>query len=204
MKIDKTIVCFENLIFWNCFFCVNRSFIIKSEKKKYCKLISSSIFIVILTINIYDFIYTDIYYYKLSFLILVIFELLVLNSAANQGLSVDALGRLDEKCNVDAKYFDTMKNNVTNAILLSAMSLSTDFFGMMLLHLKISEIVTYSIVFAAQDVELLFFAMIIESINLRLSKLKTEPVYGWSKVYRHVLVTAYKLNEEYTSRVSPI
>lgn len=200
---SSTISCFTNLILLENLLCINRSYLIECPRRK---LIGNIIFLVTFTLLI-TVVFVDLLLVRVSFgfrmfqgfLAIEFIDLII--TANLRSNSFDALKRLDEKCGIEDDYIEKLiasSNKYTYFVIVCAV---IDFIGLLILRSS-TEVIIFFILYSAQDAELIFFSMIVEAINLRLSKLKSaSPVFG-SRVYRHVLVTTALVNEEVTPRVS--
>lgn len=203
----NTISSLEGLIILENFLCINRSFLLENSRTRfYGNSFFNFMLVTIFGVSIYDFVYngSEIRASILSFQVFIGFEVFYLAVTARERNSFVALKRLDGKCGVDEEYLKDMRVSVKKTVVIAVLSSVLDAVGGFILIPRASVVLTFCVATAAHDAEMAFYSLLFEGMNWRLSKMEHLPLsLGW-KLYRHVLITALNLSEEFTARVCMI
>lgn len=199
-----TISCYSSFIYLENFFCVNRSYLIPDRRKRiFCNIICILAFSAVIVDFVDDVVNSEIDINEKMFQGVLAVEFLTLALAARyRSTSFAALKRLDEKCGVEKKIIDQLKKKVHKETFVAMVSVAIDIVGIYFIEGKTVQKLTYAIMYAVHEAETIFFALIIEGINLRLMKLNEATPSVGSRVYRHVLLASSQMNIEFTARVS--
>lgn len=202
--VSKTVNCFSNFIVLENFLCINRSFLIDCPKKKiFGNIIFVFTFTLLTTVTIFDIFTSNVDFCNRMFeMCLTVPFLINMITAKLMNNSYNALKILDEKCGIEDEYIKKLVSNCMQCTFFIFVGTAIELLSLTILNVKPAQVLIYTILYSAVDAELIFFSMIANAINLRLSQLTDmSPVFG-SKVYRHVLVTIAAINEELSTRVS--
>lgn len=201
---SKTMPYFINLIIIENFFGISRPHLIEDQRTRLiCDIISISVIITMTSLIIMNLITVSLNIGAriFEFILCIEFYGLVGGSRFRKKI-FHAIQRLDEKCGVDDEYGTKIRAKTTEMILIFLPSVAIDIIGLTLIGVNKEFAVFLSVAFAAHDAEMAFASLMIQTVNLRLEKLKNALPNTGSRVYRHVLIAAAHVSEQYTPRVS--
>lgn len=195
----KNLIIFENLC------CVNRSYLVKERTKRLlCYVLLTISFIIIFGGYINDYVVSGLPMTKNNQVIQIYnwIELLVLATGARMRKTFIAQDRLDQKCGLDDNYMTKFKAMVKTALIANVISFASNIGGSLYLDINISMALIYCYAVAVYDMEIDLIRLLIEGYNLRLTNLKEVTPSAGCRIYRHILIAASQLGEEYNMRVS--
>lgn len=199
----QTTSIFQNFVIIENFFCVNRSFLIENHLWFLSNFIFITVASITSTVIIYDLIYDESVSRGLRVLqIIVIIEIVHLVSTARSAKSFPSIAKLDEKCGDDEEYVSVLKEKASNAVVFLVIMTLLDLSGFAIMDVKPSVLIAFFIATGAADAEILFYTLLITSINLRLSKLKRLSASVGAKKYGYILIASANLSTDFSIRVS--
>lgn len=205
MSFEGTTCLLKNFVIFETLFGVNRLFLVTDRTNKIlCYMLFTISFMIIFGSLINDYVILDL---DMSFSnkCVQIFngiELIVLAAGAIMKKTFVAQDRLDLKCGLDDNYLTKFKALIKNTLIVNVASVVINIGASLYIEPKVSVALTYSYAAAVHDMEMDLIRLFIEGYNLRLTNLKeVSPSIG-CRVYRHVLINASQLDEEYNFRVS--
>lgn len=199
MYLLKNLVIFENL------FCVNRSYLVRERKKRLlCYTLFTISFIIMFGGLINDYVVAGLSMTFHNKLIVIYngIELLILASGARMKKTFVAQDRLDLKCGLDDNYITKFRAMAKSALIFNVISVVLNLGGSLYLDVKICIALIFCYAAAAHDMEIDLIRLLIEGYNLRLMNLKEVTPRAGCRIYRHVLIAASQLGEEFNLRVS--
>lgn len=195
----------KNLIIFEHLFCVNRSYLVRERTKRLlCYVLFTISFIIIFGGYINDYVVADLPMTKNNKVVQIYnwIELLVLATGARMRKTFIAQDRLDQKCGLDDNYVANFKAMVKTTLIANVISVVSNLAGSWYLDTKISIALVYCYAVAVYDMEIDIIRLLIEGYNLRLTNLKEVTPSAGCRIYRHILIAASHLGEEYNIRVS--
>lgn len=200
MYFFKNFVIMENLL------AISRPYLIEDQTTRFvCSIISFTIMALMAGIAIYDLVTFRIRLGLRAFQVIIGIEFFGLSSVSRFRKAIFYLiEKLDEKCGDIEEFGPKLQTKTTNILLSFIPSIIFDFLGLKFLGANYNCAIFLSVAFSAHDAEMYFFSIIVETINMRLERLKSASPCAASRVYRHVLIAIAHLSEQYTARVSII
>lgn len=129
-------------------------------------------------------------------------EIIVLAASARMKKTFVAQDRLDLKCGLDDNYLTKFKAMAKTALISNVVSVVLNLGGSLYLETKVSVVLIYCYAAAAHDMEMDIIKLFIDGYNLRLMNLKEVTPSAGCRIYRHVLIVASQLDEEFNFKVS--
>lgn len=208
MYFEGTNYLLKNLVLLETLFCVNRSYLIKERRRKLlCNTLFAISLINIVGCLIYDYLVLGIQL-SLTNKFIQIYNGVELLSLAASGIGVkkvfEVQNRLDIKCGFDDIYMNKFKRMVNTALTVNVLSVVMNFLCTWYVGLEFSVSLTYNYATVAHDMEMDVIRLLIQGYNLRLSTLRDVTPLAGCKIYRHLLISAAHLCEDFSSRVSII
>lgn len=206
MMARKTMFYFKNFVIMENFLAIGRPYLIEDQTTRLvCTIISFTIMTLIAGIFIYDWLTVTLRLGIRVFQVIVAIEFLGLVSVSRFRKAIlHLIEKLDEKCGEIEEFGPKIQTRTTNILLSFLPSMLFDFLGLRFIGANYNSAIFLSVAFSAHDAEMYLFSIIVETINMRLERLKTASPSTASRVYRHVLIAIAHLSEQYTARVSSI
>ncbi|KAL4704540.1 hypothetical protein ACJJTC_002154 [Scirpophaga incertulas] len=184
------------------FFCISRAFLIEKKRTKYfCNFVFFAVVALVVSAFIYDATNSeDSSSATLSIIetVLIVETIILSFSAIYASKSFEIFNALDDMCDFDKKSVSKYQSEVFSATVITIAATIFDSIGLTLNSFKLSALLILFIGSAAHDAELNFYALLIRSINLRLTNLCKESPNVGSKIYGHILITTTNMGHDFT------
>lgn len=192
---------FKILIILECFYLINRNFLLNNKRTEtICNIITIIISLIVIACLCRDYFNNalDMWFLALDLYSVTQIVYIAITARARRN-TYKALNRLHSKCAQTVEHFARVKRMVKNTSLMSAVSALIDLVALTLILSRPGAVLLLSIAFSGFDADIAFISVLINIINGRLKELRgTENV----KMYRHILIVMSHFDEELSIRVS--
>lgn len=201
----NTIACLQSFIIQQNFYCIHRGYLINSKKVNIiCKFIVFILILIIIAMNIFEIAKSmKEVFLRIFEMILMIEHTFLIVDGWFKTKAFDWFTAMDEYCGMDEEYGRIMNRNSWRATYIVIILALIDA-SIFLLIPKMSPAISFGFwaAFAAHNSEQIFYSLLIQGINIRLSRLKHKmPIHAINE-YRIILVGTSHLNYEFCIRVS--